>query len=71
MVEGVIYYNKMQYKFKRIVLDKAYIVYNPKTLVSKTIQQVRKRSVHFLTAPPILNHPRNLRGLLSLIWDPN
>ena len=71
VVEGIVYYNKIDYEFERVVLDEAHMVRNPKTLVSETIRQVRKRSVHFLTATPMLNHPRDLRGLLSLIWDPN
>ncbi|KAH8803319.1 hypothetical protein F5884DRAFT_888529 [Xylogone sp. PMI_703] len=49
----------------------AHIIRNPQTLVSEGIRQINRLNTHFLTATPLLNHSKDLRGFLSLIWNPD
>lgn len=65
-----VYTSLIQYEFERVILDEAHALRNPRTLISEMVRQTRKSHIHFLTATPMLNHPRDLRGLLTLFWNP-
>jgi SNF2 domain-containing protein len=53
-----------------IVCDESHTLRNPQTLVSEGVRQTRTRNKNFLTATPIVNHCRELGGLLRQIWNP-
>lgn len=59
------------YKFERIVGDEAHTLRNPRTLISEGMKQTQTLSKTWLTATPILNHPKDLRGMLAQMWTPN
>ena len=58
------------YEFERIVCDEAHTLRNPQTLVSEGVRQTRTQNKNFLTATPIINHCRELGGMLTQIWNP-
>ncbi|RDL30724.1 uncharacterized protein BP5553_10069 [Venustampulla echinocandica] len=70
IVGGRVYSSKIRLRFERVICDKAYYLRNPRTKVSEAIRQTNRVYSHFLTATPILNHAKDFRGLLSLIWNP-
>lgn len=64
------YSSRCLYKFKRVVIDEAHVLRNPDTLYAESLYQTRKEFLHFLTATPMLNHPKDLRGYLHQIFKP-
>jgi hypothetical protein len=68
--KGRQYVTRVNYMFERIICDEAHTLRNPTTTLSESIRQAMHCNIHFLTATPMLNHPRDLRGYLSLIWNP-
>jgi hypothetical protein len=66
--ETRVYTTRCRYEFARIILDEAQVYRNPRTLVAESVLQTQRRNIHLLTATPLLNHVRDLRGPLSLIY---
>lgn len=65
---GRYYSSRCRYEFARIIIDEAHVIRNPNTLLAEAIYQTRKLNVHFLTATPMLNHAKDLRGYLHILF---
>lgn len=68
--EGKEWKSRIEYVFERVICDEAHTLRNPSTYISEGVRQVQRMNTHFLTATPILNHCKDLRGMLNLIWNP-
>ena len=58
------------YEFERAAGDEAHTLRNPNTYMSRGFIQVRCIKKNWLTATPIFNHPRELRGYMCQKWNP-
>lgn len=67
-VKGRKYYCMFRRWVARVVIDEGHICRNPDTLFAETLVQTKSHNVHFLTATPLLNHPRDLLGYLHQVW---
>jgi hypothetical protein len=63
-----VYCSRCRYTFARVIVDEAHILRNPDTLFAEAVFQTLKHAVVFLTATPMLNHPKDLRGYLHQIF---
>jgi hypothetical protein len=66
--EGLLYLCRCRYVWERVIVDEAHVLRNPKTLIAEAIYQTPKRNLHCLTATPLLNHPKDLRGYLHQLF---
>jgi SNF2-related domain len=67
---GRVWTSLCDYKFERVVCDEAHTLRNPQTLVSEGLRQTQTQNKNFLTTTPIVNHCRELGGILTQIWNP-
>lgn len=63
-----LYYSTCACWFARVIVDEAHVLRNPDTLFSESVVQTLTRNIHFLSATPLLNHPRDLRGYLHQLF---
>lgn len=63
------YTTRYVYVFARIIIDKAHLYRNPNTLMSESVLQTKKLALHFLSATPMLNHAKDLRGYLHQLFQ--
>jgi SNF2 domain-containing protein len=63
------YISAITYKFERVIVDEAHSLRNPHTLISESVKCVQKVCIHCLTATPVLNHVRDLRGFLFQVYQ--
>ncbi len=67
--KGRVYVSLCTYKFERIIIDEAHVMRNTSTLLAESIRQTLKNKIHFLTATPMLNACKDLRGYLFQIFQ--
>ncbi|TAQ83067.1 hypothetical protein B7494_g8609 [Chlorociboria aeruginascens] len=67
---GKVYTSRCAYTWARIIVDEAHHLRNPDTLLAESIFQATKKNIHFLSATPMLNHARDLRGFLYQLFQP-
>lgn len=63
-----IYSGALSFQFERVVCDEGHTLRNPNTLTSESIRHVNRKSIHFLSATPLLNRPIDMRGYLELVF---
>ena len=66
---GRVWTSQCGYEFERKVCDESHTLRNPQTLLSEGVKQTRSVNLIYLSATPILNHCREIGGILTQIWD--
>jgi hypothetical protein len=68
---GRVWASLCDYEFERVCCDEAHTLRNPQTLVAEGVKQTQCLYVHFLSATIVVNHPKDLRGPLSMRFNPH
>ena len=63
-----VYVSSINYTFARVIVDKAQCLHNANTLLAESMFHLRKKTIHFLSATPFLNHPQDLISFLFQIF---
>lgn len=66
--DKIYYICAINYTFARVIVDEAHALRNPNTFLAESILVTKKLAIHFLTATPMLNHSKDLRGYLHQIF---